>query len=109
MIALIPSLIVSTVILSSYEKRALSIRGSEVLSQSKIVANQIAESTLLNKDIVESEEQLKAQMDMITTIYNGRVMIIDGNFKVSYDSYGMDKNRTLISEEVIRSYSGKAV
>ena len=109
LIALIPSLVVSTVILSSYEKRALSIRGSEVLSQSKIVANQIAESTFLNKDIVESEEQLKAQMDMITTIYNGRVMIIDGNFKVSYDTYSMDNNRTLISEEVIRSYSSKAV
>ena len=43
-IAVVPSLILSAAVLKYYEKRAVSIRESEILSQAKILANQIATS-----------------------------------------------------------------
>lgn len=109
LVALIPSFIVAASILASYEMRALSLRESEVLSQAKIVANQIAGSSYMNKDTSSSDDTMLSQIKMLTTIYDGRVMIVDGNLKVVYDTYNLDDNRTIISEEVIRSYAGDEI
>ena len=106
LVALIPSFIVAASIISSYEMRALSIRESEVVSQAQIVANQIATSNYINPEVESDNSLLLAQISMLTTIYDGRVMIVDGNLKVVYDTYNLDDNRTIISEEVIRSYAG---
>ncbi len=109
LVALIPSFIVAASILASYEMRALSIRESEVLSQAKIVANQIAGSSYLDKNSTSSDDILLAQINMLTTIYDGRVMIVDGSFKVVYDTYNLDDNRTIISQEVIKSFAGNEI
>ena len=106
LMALIPSLIVSTSILASYETRALDIRESEVLSQAKIVANQIAVSSYMIKEGTSNNDTLVSQFTMLTTIYDGRVLIVDGNLKIVYDTFNLDDNRTIISEEVIRSFAG---
>lgn len=106
MLAIIPSLIVGSSILFSYEKRALSIRESEVMSQARIIANQIATSNYMNGN-KDSSDTLLAQMSMLTTIYDGRVLIVDDNFQIVYDTYNLDDNKTIISEEVIKSFKGE--
>ena len=107
LLAIIPSMIVGTTILLSYEQRALSIRQSEVMSQARIIANQVATSNYMsgNRD---SSATLLAQMNMLTTIYDGRVLIVDGNFQIIYDTYNLDDNKTIISEEVLKSYKGES-
>jgi len=104
-VTIVPSVVVGASILSSYEMRALSIRQSEVLSQAKIVANQISSSELLEGNS-SSSETILAQIAMLTNIYDGRILIVDDNFKIIYDTYNLDDNKTIISEEVIRSFQG---
>jgi len=105
-VAIIPSLVVGTAILASYEKRAVSIRESEVLSQARILSNQVATSNYINGG-TNSSETLLAQMSMLTTIYDGRILIVDDNFQIIYDTYNLDNNKTIISEEVILSFKGE--
>lgn len=107
LLAIIPSLIVGTAILFSYELRALSIRESEVMSQARIIANQVATSNYVT-DSERTSDTLLAQINMLTTIYDGRVLIVDGNFQILYDTYNLDDNKTIISEEVIRSHKGES-
>jgi len=108
-IATVPSLILATVILHSYESRAVSIRESEILSQAKILANQIATSEYLSLgDSVESST-IQAQINMLTTIYDGRVIVVDSNFKVYYDTYNLDDHKIILAEEVMRSFKGEEV
>ena len=109
LMALIPSFIVSSSILASYENRALALRESEVLGQAKIVANQIAGSGYVNKEENSSKENLVSQITMLTKLYDGRVLIVDGSLKIVYDTYNLDENRTIISEEVIRSFAGNKI
>ena len=106
-VAIVPSWIVGYAILSSYENRALQIRETEVLNQARIISNQIAASGYMdgNRDTVEV---LRAQIGMMTTLYDGRILIVDDNFRVLYDTYNLDDNRILISEEVLQSYHGEA-
>ena len=107
-VAVVPSLIVGGSILASYENRALSIRETEVLNQARILSNQIATSDYMEENSVSSEI-LAAQISMLTTIYDGRVLIVDDNFRIIYDTFNLDDNKTIISEEVIRSYKGETV
>ncbi|MBQ3030829.1 MAG: two-component sensor histidine kinase [Agathobacter sp.] len=104
-IAVIPGLVVGIGILFSYEQRAVSLRESEVLSQARILSNQVATSNYI--DGTSSSETLLAQMSMLTNIYDGRILVVDDNFEILYDTYNLDNNRTIISEEVIRSFKGE--
>ena len=107
-IAILPSLILCIGVLNSYEARAVSIRESEILSQAKILANQIATSEYMDKESSEANI-IQVQISLLTTIYDGRVIIVDDNFKVYHDTYNLDDNKTIIAEEVIRSFQGQEV
>ena len=52
---------------------------------------------------------IQVQISLLTTIYDGRVIIVDDNFKVYHDTYNLDDNKTIIAEEVIRSFQGQEV
>ena len=65
-IAIVPSLILSAGILHSYAARAVSIRESEILSQAKILANQIATSEYMSMDDATESSTIQAQIDMLT-------------------------------------------
>lgn len=107
LLAVVPSLIVGSTILLSYEMRAIDIRESEVMSQARIIANQIATSNYMNGN-KDTSDTLLSQMSMLTTIYDGRVLIVDGNFQIVYDTYNLDDGKTIISEEVLKSYKGES-
>lgn len=104
-VAAIPCIVLGTVIVNTYEGRAVSIRESEVLSQAKILANSIATSSYI-KNSGNNAEELQAQINMLTTIYAGRIIVVDKNFKIITDTYNLDDNKILISEEVIRCFKG---
>jgi signal transduction histidine kinase len=106
--AILPGTVLCVGILNSYESRAISIRESEVLSQAKILANKISTSSYMGTS-TQSTEALQAQMDLLTTIYDGRVIIVNDVCKIIYDTYNIDLHRIIISEEVIRCFSGTVV
>ena len=107
LIGIIPSVLLRVGMLGSYENRAVFIRTSEILSQAKILANQIVSYDYLNK--VNSTQAINVQLDQLSTIYDGRVMIIDENFEIVKDTYQIDAGKTIISEEVIKSYYGEEI
>ena len=104
--ALIPGIVVCAGILNSYEERAVAIRQSEIMSQAKILANQIAASDFM-MDGAQSADIIEAQLRLLTNIYDGRVILVDDTFKIIYDTYDMDERRTIISEEVVKTFSGQ--
>ena len=108
-IAIVPSLILSTAVLRTYEKRAVSIRESEILSQAKILANQIATSEYMTLGANVSSSNIQTQIDMLTTIYDGRVIVVDSNYEVYYDTYNLDDHKIIIAEEVMRSFKGEDI
>ncbi len=107
-VAILPGTILCVGILNSYESRALSIRESEVLSQAKILANKISTSKYMG-GTNQNTETIQAEMELLTTIYDGRVIIVDDTCTIVYDTYNIDLHRVIISEEVIRSFSGTAI
>ena len=91
-------------ILQSYEKRAVSVRNIDILSQAKILANQIVDTDYVQDTSLET---ITAQLEQLSQIYDGRAMIIDSSFRIIKDTYDLDTNKIIISEEVVKSFSGK--
>ena len=106
LIGVIPGVLLRSGMLGSYENRALSIRTSEILSQAKILANQIVSNDYMNNMSVAN---INAQLEQLSTIYDGRIMIIDDEFHIIKDTYSLDEGKTIISEKVIQSYYGQEI
>lgn len=106
LIGVIPGSLIRIGMLNSYEKRAVSLRTSEILSQAKILTNQIIYSDYFNAD---DTVLIDTQLDQLSTIYDGRVMIIDDTFRIIKDTYNVDDGKTIISEEVIKSFQGAEI
>ena len=105
-LGILPGMLLRAGMLKSYEKKAVSNKSIDILSQSKILANKMVASDYLN-DI--SSEVITAQLEQLSMIYDGRVILIDHMFHIVKDTYGLDQNKTIISEEVMKSFRGKEV
>ena len=105
-IGILPCLILRFGFLKAYEDRAVSTRSINITSQAKILADQIAGDNYIDK---QDNENITVQLNQLSNIYDGRVMVIDKAFRIVQDSYSMDVGKTIISEEVVQSFSGKEI
>ena len=101
---MIPSFITRTALLQNYEERAVNVKISEVSNQFKIIANHLLTYNYLQD---ASSEMINAELNQISNLYDGRVLIIDDNFKVIKDTYGISEGKTIISEEVVKCFKGE--
>lgn len=103
-IGIIPSVIVQRAILSSYETRAVSVRTDEVSNQLMVIANHLLIYNYLQDT---NSEIINAELDQLSSLYDGRVLIINSNFNVVKDTYGLSEGKTIISKEVIKCFRGE--
>ena len=92
-IGCIPVIIVSEVFLSAYYDRAIAVRTTDVQNQCKIISNQIVASDYLNSN---KSETIQGELSLISSLYDGRIMIIDQDLRVITDTYNMEASKTMI-------------
>ena len=103
LVGIIPCTIIYQVILSNYEDRAVKVRISDVQNQLKIIADHLITYNYLPDS---SSEVINAELEQLSNLYNGRVMIINGSLKIVKDTYGLSEGKTIVSEEVIKCFKG---
>lgn len=107
LVGTIPSICMRYAIMRNYEDRAVDLRITTVQTQLKIIANHLITYNYLQDN---SSEVVGAELDMLSNLYDGRVLIIGSNFKVVKDTYGISEGKVIISEEVMRSFiNGESV
>ena len=92
------------IVLSSYEKREVAMRTAEIQNQCTILCNQLSDANYLTG---ETSEVLRSELVQMSNIYNGRVMVIDHDFRIQEDTYDMDMGKTIVSKDVILCFRGK--
>ena len=106
LVGLIPSCYMQYGILQNYEARAVSVRTSEVQAQLKIIANHLIAYNYLQDT---SSPVINAELEQLSNLYGGRVLIISGNLKVVKDTYSISEGKTIISEEVVKCFRGESM
>lgn len=102
-LSVIPGVVLRFGILHFYEWRAVSIRESEIMSQARILTNMIATSEYMQGESNDSST-IETQINLLTTIYEGRVIIVDKACRIIQDTYNLDSNKTITSSEVMRCF-----
>lgn len=102
--SLVPSFIMRYGLLQYYEDREVSALTIEITSQARMLATQMIANGYLEDT---SSDVINAQLDQLSNIYDGRVMIIDSTFDIIKDTYGMDEGRSITSEEVMLAFQGQ--
>ena len=100
-VGIAPTLIVSEVFLSAYYERAIAVRTTDVQNQCKIISNQIVASDYLNSN---KSDAIQGELSLISSLYDGRIMVIDQDLRVVTDTYNMEASKTMIVEQVIRCF-----
>ncbi len=100
----LPSLFLRYGILATYTERAVSLRISDVQTQGRILANHLLNYKYLQDS---TSEVINAELSQLAEVYNGRVLIVDQNFKVIKDTYGLSVGKIMISEEIIKCFNGE--
>lgn len=103
LMGIIPSVVTRAGILENYEDRAVAVRTSDVQTQLRIIANHLITYNYLQD---KSSEVIGAELEQLSNLYNGRMLIINSNLRVVKDTYGISEGKTIISEEVIRCMKG---
>lgn len=104
LMGIIPGSIASAVIIQSYRDRAVSLRTMNVKSQCDMLSNTIASGNLLNS---KDTNLLDSELSVLSNVYNGRLLIVDSDFRIVKDTYDLDIGKTSTSKEVISCFEDK--
>ena len=96
--------IYSGIISASYDKNAYDYRVSTIREYGTTIANNLSALGSVTKDSVKEYE---SEIKYFSNMYDGRTLVIDKNLRVLFDTFGLEKDKTLISEDAIASLGGK--
>lgn len=99
------AVLMAEIFLVSYEKQAMVQLSNDVKNQCQILGNQISSADFLHNPHNESLENDLAQ---VATLYDGRIILIDEDFNIVKDTYALEKEKTMVSEEVVKCFKGEA-
>ena len=112
-VGIFSSIVMRYGIVNNYEERAVEQRSTTVQNQLMILANHLISNNYManynsqDQTYRASQQVINAELEMLSNLYEGRVMIIDSNFKIVKDTYDISEGKTIISEEVIKCFRGE--
>ena len=101
----IPIIIQNSVLLGAYQQNLVDSRMQEIQNQCWILSNKmtrIGYLTMEPKDqLLDNEMSIKADM------FNGRIVVVNRNFRIISDTFSLSVGKINVSEEVIRCFDGE--
>ena len=103
LVSSIPCFAIKGTILRKYEDRAVAWRTAEIQNHCTILSNQLSNTNYLNEPILEVAN---AELSLLSSVYGGRIFIVDEDYRIVKDTYGVETGKTIISPDVIKCFSG---
>ncbi|MDY3250371.1 MAG: HAMP domain-containing sensor histidine kinase [Candidatus Choladocola sp.] len=103
LVGLIPIFLMKYVILENYKEQAIAQKSSLIQNQCQQLVDQVSSSGYVRGS---KSAQVDKQLTQLSSIYNGRVIIVNSNFQIIRDTFGIDEDKVIISEEVLQCFLG---
>ena len=105
LVSSIPCFAIKETILQKYEDCAVRWRTAEIQNQSTILSNQLSTTNYLKEPI---SEVINAELAQMSNVYDGRILIIDDEFRIVKDTFGVEVGKTIVSADVMKCFTGTA-
>ncbi|HCE78997.1 MAG TPA: two-component sensor histidine kinase, partial [Lachnospiraceae bacterium] len=86
-VGIVSALVVEIVVVQSYETRAINQRSVIVRNQCDLLVDQLVKRNFLENT---GDEVVNGAINMLTSIYGGRILVMNGDSRVIMDSYNLD-------------------
>ena len=103
LVGLVPLGLMKMGILQNYEKQAVSQRASLIRSQCRMIASDLIESGYLNS---QTSDMIESELDQLGGLYQGRVIVVNDEFRIIRDTYGIDEGKIIVARELIECFQG---
>lgn len=107
-IALIPLSLQSAIMLGAFQQTQLDARSIEIQNQCYILSNRMTRSGYLSAEM-KNNAVLDNQMQMISDLYNGRIVVVDSGYRIVSDTFKLAVGKYYVSEEVIKCLKGEGI
>ena len=104
LVGLSPIWVMKYGILNSYESQAVRQRGKMVHSQCAVIAEQLGKSGYLTGI---ASEAVEVEIKQLADLYNGRIVLVNQDFRIVRDTYGLDEQKMIVSEDVLKCFKGE--
>ena len=105
LVGFVPIILKGAILSKIYRQTLLDGRKNEIQNQSLILSARLTRSGYLRS--AERDASLNAEMDATASAYNGRILLIDQNYRVIRDSFQLAEGRYHVAPEVIRGFRGE--
>lgn len=102
---MIPMLLCTQTILSSLRQSQIDSQMVEVQNQCQILSSKMTRAGYLQG---EDRSALNSEIETIADVYNGRIVVVNKNFRIVQDTFHIAEGRLHIAEEVIRCFQGES-
>lgn len=103
-LGIIPCVVLKAIILESYENRAVQVRTAGLQNQCTIICNQIEAGGGLDAGM---SEVVRAELEQLSGIYDGRIILVDRDYRIRTDTFDLDTGKIIVSEDVIKCFEGE--
>ena len=104
--ALIPLFLEAGIMLGTFRQSQLDARFIEIQNQCVILSNKMTRSGYMTAE-KKINASLDSQMQTLSDVYNGRIVIVGSNFRVVTDTFNLATGKYYLSEEVIKCFKGE--
>lgn len=103
-LGIVPSVIVTEMVIANYEDRAIANRAQSMENICDIMCDLLIKENYLNDS---SSQTVNSKLELLSNIYGGRILIVDRDFRIIKDTYGVDEGKTLVSQKVVNCFKGE--
>ncbi len=106
LMGILPLIIFAIIFIGIFQSRDIDQHIAQIQMRGNIVSNLIISSGYFSG---ENTQEVEAELEHISDIYDGRVLVVDSNLKVIRDTYGLEDGKTVILSEVLGVLDSKEI
>lgn len=92
-IGILPCIIAESVIVSSYENRAVELKNISVKNQCDILGKQLMKEEYLK---YPQSEVINSELAMFSSVFSGRILVINRDGRIVKDTYDIDEGKYVL-------------
>lgn len=101
----VPGILVTQVVVHSYEDQAVEIQVANLRTQCDILCNLLIKENYMNDS---SSPGVNSKLELLSNIYSGRILLVDRDLKIVKDTFRIDEGRILLSPDVLKCFKGES-
>ncbi|MGN0161407.1 MAG: ATP-binding protein [Lachnospiraceae bacterium] len=102
----LPLLVMEQSVINSYHQEAIRSKNNDIQSYLNQAARTIGQK---NAFIDEKADIGRESLSSLSDVFDSRIIVVNGQMRIVYDSYMFEEGKTLISTTVIQGLKGKTL